>query len=119
MSAGPAIELQRGDVVWAALGPTRGREQSGHRPAVIIASSGFLSTIDSVAIALPVTTRERGWSNHVLLEGPTGLTERSFAMTEQIQTISHSRITAISGSIDRSTLDSISFYLAAFLDFGP
>ena len=116
MTDEPPIALLRGDVVWAALGPTRGREQSGHRPAVIIASNGYLETVNSLAIVLPVTASDRGWSNHVLLEGPTGLDQRSFAMTEQIQTISRSRITGVAGALDRRTMTAIETYLAAFLD---
>lgn len=105
-----------GDVVWAALGPSRGREQTGHRPAVVVASNPYLLTVDTLAIVVPVTSVERGWSNHVRLEGSTGLDRDSFAMTEQPQTISRTRITRISGSVDRACLDEVRRFLAAFLD---
>ncbi len=80
-----------------------------------MASNDYLSLIDSLAVVLPVTTTDRGWSNHVLLEGPTGLDRGSFAMTEQPQTISRTRITAVAGSVNRSCLTEVDVFLAAFL----
>src|SRR5690625_6671909 len=35
-------ELHRGDAVWSELDPVRGREQSGHRPPLVVASDLYL-----------------------------------------------------------------------------
>ncbi|MFW0795071.1 type II toxin-antitoxin system PemK/MazF family toxin [Gordonia sp. CPCC 205515] len=75
-------------VVWAELDPTRGREQAGRRPALIVASDLYLEQADSLAIILPTTTIERGWPNHVPLRGPAFTPTRpTFAMTEQPRTV--------------------------------
>lgn len=38
-------ELMPGDVVWARLDPTLGREQGGRRPVVVVASALYLDTV--------------------------------------------------------------------------
>jgi mRNA interferase MazF len=109
------VNLFSGDVVWADLGPARGREQDGRRPLVIVASDNYLEVVDTLVIGLPVTSRERGWPNHVPLTGPTGLERPSFAMTEQILTVSRERIRAIAGRIDAESLGAVQVYLRDFL----
>lgn len=110
-------ELALGDVLWADLDPTRGREQGGRRPVVVVASSLYLDVVDTLAIVVPVTTRDRGWPNHVLLSGATGLTEASWALTEQPRTIARGRVAAIAGSVADPCLDEIRVYLRDFLEF--
>ena len=40
------VDLRRGDVVWADLDPTLGREQAGRRPVLVVASDIFLAKAD-------------------------------------------------------------------------
>ena len=114
MSGKPA--LAPGRVVWVALSPTVGREQSGRRTALIVASPGCLAIADTLALVVPVTTVVRGWPNHVPLTGPHGLSEPSVAMTEQLRAVSRSRITDVSGAVDQQCLDRVRTWLADFLD---
>ena len=109
------MNLFTGDVVWAELGPGRGREQSGRRPLVVVASNDYLEIVDTIAIAIPVTSKDRGWPNHVPLHGETGLVTPSFAMTEQVITISRERITSVAGQVDDDTYTAITTYLRDFL----
>jgi mRNA interferase MazF len=109
------VNLFTGDVVWAQLGPSRGRKQTGRRPLVVVASNDYLETIDTLVIAIPVTSTDRGWPNHVRLQGQTGLAKPSFGMTEQVTTISRERISAVSGHVDDETLTTIAMYLRDFL----
>jgi len=44
-----------------------GREQRGTRPAVVIASRGYLAAVPELAIVVPATTRDRDWAHHVRL----------------------------------------------------
>ena len=64
---------------------------------------------------VPVTTVDRGWPNHVLITGST-LTTPSWAMTEQVRTISRDRIVAEAGAVDHATLERIRRWIADFLD---
>lgn len=115
-SLDPGHEFAPGDVVWASMAPVRGREQSGHRPAVVVASRAYLEVVDTLAIVVPVTTVDRGWPNHVLVTGRSGLDVASWAMTEQVRTISRRRVTRRSGLVDDACLRQIRRWLDDFLD---
>lgn len=109
-------ELSRGTVVWFRADPVSGREQGGHRPALVVASDGYLAAATSLAIVLPVTTVDRAWPNHVRLRGAVALDRPSFAMTEQPRTIDRGRITSGAGVVDAETLADVDRWLRLFLD---
>lgn len=112
---GPTGPLVTGSVVWVDLAPTRGREQDGRRPAVVVAGAGYLAAVTSLVILLPVTTVDRGWPNHVRLRGAVGLDRPSWAMTEQIRTVARERITRVVGVVDDATVSDVQVYLRDFL----
>ena len=119
MIAGTArseVPLSRGSVAWADLSPTRGREQAGERPVLVVASRGYLETVMTLVVVLPVTTVDRGWPNHVPLRGKHGLDRASWAMTEQLRTIARDRIRDVVGLVDDATLSDVAVHLRDFLD---
>lgn len=109
-------ELRCGDIAWAVLEPVQGREQGGRRPVVVISSDDYLQSVTTLAMIIPITTVDRGWPNHIGLTGPTGLSTPSWAMTEQIRTISRSRLVSVAGSVDQATLDEVRGWLRDFLN---
>jgi mRNA interferase MazF len=110
-------QLRRGSVVWVSPDPTRGREQAGTRPAVIVASAGYLANVPELVILVPVTTRDRGWPHHVKLTGAALTLDRtSFAMTEQPRTVARSRITGQAGTANGTSMDEIDQWLRDFTD---
>lgn len=111
-----AIELAPGSVAWASLAPVRGREQSRHRPILVVASAGYLDAVTTVVIALPITTTDRGWPNHVRVEGPSGLDRPSWVMTEQPHTLTREHLTGIAGSVTPDCLNAVRAWLGDFLD---
>lgn len=104
-----------GLVVWVYLDPAEGREQGGRRPAVVVSAREYLQTVDTLAILVPITAVNRGWPNHVPILGG-GLDRESWAMTEQVRTVSRRRIVGVSGRVDGRTLLDIRMWLADFLD---
>lgn len=106
-------DLLPGDVLWALLEPTEGREQAGRRPVVVVSSAGLLATVDTLALVVPVTTTDRGWPNHVHLRS---LDRPSWAMTEQIRAISRTRLGQRAGVATNDELAQIRGWLGAFLD---
>lgn len=106
-----SLDLRPGSVIWVDLTPIKGRERGGHRPAVVISSADYLTVITELIIVLPATTVNRDWPNHVLLNGPTGFSQPTYAMTEQPRTISRDRITDIAGYVDRETLSQLAMWL--------
>lgn len=109
------LPLVRGSVVWADLSPVRGRKQAGRRPCLVVASRGYLITVTTLAIVIPVTAVDRGWPNHVLLRGSPGLGHPSWAMSEQVRTITRNRLRDIVGVVDDATLADVDSYLRDFL----
>lgn len=110
-------DLFCGQVVWVNLSPVVGSEQADHRPAVIVASNDYLTSVPNVVIVVPVTTRDRGIPNHVRFGGVPGLVDQDcFAMTEQPRTIDRKRITKTLGDVGHETLHEIRSWLGDFLD---
>lgn len=101
--------------MWAMFGPARGREQTGHRPALVIASNALLQVVDTLAIVMPITTVHRGWPNHVPVEGPSGLTSPSWVITDQPNTVARERVTRIAGFVNASTMARVDVYLKDFV----
>ena len=109
-------DLHRGDVLWTELDPVPGREHSGRRPALVVASDLYLEQADSLAIIVPATTTERGWPNHIRLRGPgLRLPRPTFAMTEQPRTITRDRLVGDLGRVDSTTMREVDGWLRDFL----
>lgn len=105
--------------MWAESDPTRGREQAGRRPALVVAGDLYLEQADTLAIVVPATTIRRGWPNHVLLRGPELVPRRpTYAMTEQPRTISRERIVDVAGVVDAQTMAEVDMWLRDFLSLG-
>ncbi|UUT36445.1 type II toxin-antitoxin system PemK/MazF family toxin [Microbacterium elymi] len=111
--------LTPGTIAWAALDPIRGREQAGHRPVLVVSSLGHLAAATTLAIVLPVTSKDRGWPNHVVVTGPAGLDRPSWIMTEHPGTLSRERLTGIAGQVSAECLASARTWLGDFLDLWP
>lgn len=112
----PDLDVGPGAIAWASLEPVRGRGQGGHRPVLVIASVGYLTAVTTVVITLPITTVDRGWPNHILVEGTSGLDQPSWVMTEQPRTLSRERLQRISGQVSPSCLTAVRTWLGDFLD---
>ncbi|MDR2347490.1 MAG: type II toxin-antitoxin system PemK/MazF family toxin [Bifidobacteriaceae bacterium] len=109
-------ELRPGAVAWVWLDPAVGREHGGNRPVVCVSSDSYLSVVDSMLWCVPVTTVDRGWPNQVRLTGPELLlSQPSFAMTEQLRTISRARIKDHAGTVAAACLAQIRWWIDTFL----
>lgn len=104
-----------GEVIWVVRDPVVGREQSGRRPAVVVSSRAHISLADTLVMVVPVTSVDRGWSNHVLLCGDV-FDRGSWAMTEQVRTLSRQRVVGHAGQVDAGTLADIRRWIQDFLD---
>jgi mRNA interferase MazF len=85
-------DILRGEVYWADLSPTRGCEQSGLRP-VLVLSHDVLNRRSGTVIALAVTSREQraGYPlTHRLRSG--GLPKDSWVKMSQVRTLSAERL---------------------------
>lgn len=62
----------RGDIWLADLNPTRGREQRGHRPVLVISEDIFNQGPAELAIVIPLTSTDRKIPSHVSVIPPEG-----------------------------------------------
>lgn len=106
--------LDQGTVVWAWLDPKVGREQSGRRPVLIVSSRSYNDVVDTLYIALPISSVRRDWPNHVPITGIADLGE-CFAMTDQPRAISRERTGETVGVIDEVCLSEVKRWLGDFL----
>lgn len=84
--------LLRGEVRWADLNPTRGHEQSGRRPVLVLSADVFNERSGTV-IAVALTTQPPRAGFPLTLEvGPTQLPKPSWIKISQIRTLSVHRI---------------------------
>src|SRR5215831_17355979 len=77
-------QLRAGDLVWVDLRPTRGREQGGARPAVVLSDLEFHRR-NATAIVCPITSNQRPWPTKVPL--PDGLPAEGSILTDQIRVL--------------------------------
>ncbi len=84
--------ILRGEIRWADLDPTRGHEQAGQRPVLILSEDVFNERSGTV-IAVVLTSQEPRAGFPLTLESRApGLPKRSWIKISQIRTLSTERI---------------------------
>jgi len=80
----PAYVPGSGDLIWTDFDPTKGWEQAGRRPALVVSSSAFAQN-SGLAIVCPITSRVRPFPTSVVL--PPGLPVEGEILTSHIRSI--------------------------------
>ena len=107
----------RGEIWEVNLNPTRGHEQAGIRPALVVSVDTFNHGPAGLVVVLPVTTTARGVPFHVPVSPPEGGVKRpSFIKCEDVQSISRERLIAPWGSISGTTMNVVEDRLRILLD---
>ena len=84
--------ILRGDVRWAELGPTRGREQAGRRP-VLVLSQDLFNERSGTVIAAAITSQPQRAGFPLTFElRSVRLPKRSWVKIGQIRTLAAERI---------------------------
>ena len=73
-----------GDLIWTDFDPTKGREQAGRRPALVISAAAFTENT-GLAIVCPITSRVRPFPTSVVL--PSSLPIAGEILTSHIRSI--------------------------------
>ena len=111
-----ASRLSRGDVWLVSLNPTRGHEQAGVRPAVLVSIDAFNNGPAGLAVVVPMTTTRRGIPLHVMVEPPEGgVRERSFVKCEDIRSVSTERLIERWGALSARTMAAVEDRLRVLL----
>ena len=99
--------ILRGDVVWAELGPTIGREQTCLRPVIVLSHDVFNERSGTV-IAVAVSRQEPRAGFPLTLELISArLPKRSWARISQVRTLSIERLGKKLGRVGSEQLDRI------------
>jgi len=64
----PRYVPEAGDIVWLQFNPQSGREQAGHRPALVVTGSSYNSKI-GLMLCCPMTTQIKGYPFEVRIGG--------------------------------------------------
>ena len=96
--------ILRGDIFWADLNPTRGREQSGMRPVIVISQDVFNERSGTViAMALTSQPQRAGFPLSLELTG-LELPKPSWVKISQIRTLSTERLAQKIGQVSPKIL---------------
>ena len=99
--------ILRGDIVWADLNPTKGHEQAGLRPVLILSHDIFNERSGTViAVALTSQPQRAGFPLNLELDSPR-LPKKSWAKISQIRTLSTKRLTKKIGRASHEELNLI------------
>ena len=99
--------ILRGDIVWAELNPSVGREQAGQRP-VIVVSHDLFNERSGTVMAVAVSSQEPRAGFPLTLEITSArLPKRSWAKISQIRTLSVERLGKKLGRISPEELERI------------
>jgi len=100
-------KILRGEIRWADLNPTIGREPSGQRPVLILSQDVFNERSGTV-IAMALTSQEQRAGFPLTHEiHKSKLPKRSCIKISQIRTLSTERIGRKIGSVDPEELDRV------------
>ncbi len=101
---GPA----RSEVWTVSLDPTRGHEQAGTRPALVVSVDEFNLGPAELVVILPITSRSKGIASHVEIRPPEGgLRVPSWIKCEDIRSISKERLKTRMGTVTGPTLEAV------------
>ena len=76
--------MRQGDIILMDFDPTKGREQAGYRPAVVISRTAF-NQVRNLVILCPITSNTRPLRLHVALDNRTQV--QGNIICEQVRTI--------------------------------
>ncbi len=86
-------QVLRGDIYWADLDPTKGHEQAGQRP-VLVLSNDIFNQRSGTVIAMALTSQPQRAGFPLTLElTTTQLPKKSWVKISQIRTLSVQRLT--------------------------
>lgn len=111
------VEPQRGEVWSVNLDPTKGREQAGSRPALIISTNTFNSGPADLIVVIPITSKFKRIPLHVPIEPPEGgVKTTSYIKTEDIRSVSKERLGRRWGMVSRQTLNEVADRMRILLE---
>lgn len=109
--------MKRGTVVLVSLDPTKGHEERGARPCVVVTDPAVSSNQRFPMLAVvPLTgTPGEGALYPSLLPGPSGLRQPSWALIDQIRSVDKRRVNRVFGVVSEDEVRDIDEGIRLFL----
>jgi mRNA interferase MazF len=99
------VQITRGQIWLADLNPSRGHEQAGKRPCLVISVDLFNQGASGLVVVLPITSKEKGIPFHVeIAPNGGGLKVKSFIKCEDVRSISVQRLDKCWGTVSSEIL---------------
>ncbi|GAB1446672.1 MAG: type II toxin-antitoxin system PemK/MazF family toxin [Cyclobacteriaceae bacterium] len=97
--------MKQCEIWYANLNPTKGSEQAGLRPVVIL-SGNLLNQYLPIVIVAPLTTKIKNYKGNPILEPDkvNGLKQKSEVMIFHIRSVSKDRLMEKVGQVDKQVL---------------
>jgi mRNA interferase MazF len=98
--------MKQGEIWHADLNPTKGSEQAGLRPVVVV-SGNLLNEHLAIVIVVPLTTKIKNYKGNPILS-PTkinGLKAESEMLIFHIRSVSKDRLVKKMGSVEKEELN--------------
>jgi len=96
---------RRGEIWLVSLDPTKGHEQAGTRPALVLSADAFNASAANLLTVLPITSKHRVIRTRIEITPPeAGLTMVSYVMCDQTRTIATSRLIKPFGTVTAATM---------------
>ena len=87
------MDVARGDIWLIYLDPTKGKEQAGNRPALVVSDDRLNQSAAGLVIIVPLTSRNKGIDSHIPLDPEQDdIKAPSYVVCEQIRAISKERL---------------------------
>ncbi|GBR52174.1 endoribonuclease [Neokomagataea thailandica NBRC 106555] len=92
-----------GEIVWLEFDPQAGREQAGHRPAVVLSPASY-NAKSGMIVCCPTTTRIKGYPFEVSLQGQPA----SVVLSDQVRSLDwRARRAKMKGKVTEDELESV------------
>ncbi len=106
-----------GEVWQVQFSPTKGREQAGARPAMIVSVDKFNRGPAELVIVIPLTRTHRQIASHVPVpKGEAGLDSDSYIMVEAVRSVSKERLLDYRGVLTYPRVEQVQHILRVLLN---
>lgn len=112
------MRINQFDVLLVNLSPTRGSEQKGQRPCIVLDTNGFKG-LGSVTVVTPLTTNlKKVFSIETVIEPSkiNGLKEKSKILLRQLRVIDKERVIKKLGILEKRYHNKVLFSIEALFD---
>ncbi|EAZ83478.1 type II toxin-antitoxin system PemK/MazF family toxin [Lysinibacillus fusiformis] len=81
-----STKIEQGDIVYINFSPTRGHEQDGRRPALVISSNTYGHLMGSLVVVMPISNTSNQFPTHVPLATKDGKVTGA-VLTQHLRTL--------------------------------